>query len=79
MSPFSVYLCRLNIYRAIEPCPVCLCLASQKRNNLIQGRDGMRSRKGEGREGEVSLEEMNRANTCFIRLNITFMFLVTTF
>lgn len=67
MSPFSIYFCkRLNISHAIKPCPVCVCLASQRRNSLIQGREamrkngGMRSRKGQGKEGEVNFEKMNQ-------------------
>lgn len=86
MSPFTIYFCkRLNISHAIKPCPVCMCLASQKRNSLIQGREamrnngGMRSRKGQGREGEVNFEKMNEANTCSIMLNVSFMFLAIFF
>lgn len=38
----------------------------------------MRSRKSQDGEEAVSFEKMNLATTCFIRLNMTFMYLVTT-
>lgn len=38
MSPFSVSSLWLNISLVTKPCSICLCLASQKRNNRIQGR-----------------------------------------
>jgi hypothetical protein len=46
---------------AIMPCPIYLCLGYQKRNNLMEGKRGcgMRSKKSQGGESEVSFEKMH--------------------